>query len=132
MSIYSATTRGICVSVTPAFLDDHSDPGQSRYVWAYTIEIANQSDQTVQLTDRTWSITDGHGLTQLVQGPGVVGEQPILAEGDSFTYTSGCPLTTPSGVMVGHYTMRNLDGEVFDVAIPAFSLDSPYDRRVVN
>jgi ApaG protein len=132
MSLYSATTRGIIVRVTPAFLDLQSDPANDDYVWSYTIEIENSSPDTVQLTARRWQITDRNGITQIVQGPGVVGEQPILREGDIFTYTSGCPLDTPSGLMCGTYRMVTLEGEVFEAEIPAFSLDSPFDVRVMN
>jgi ApaG protein len=132
MSLYSATTRGICIHVTPLFLAEQSDPENDDYVWAYTVEIENQSDVTVQLTARSWKITDRNGITQMVQGPGVVGEQPILRAGDVFRYTSGCPLSTPSGLMRGHYSMKTMDGVVFEADIPAFSLDSPFDVRIMN
>jgi ApaG protein len=132
MSAYSHTTRGIRINVTPVFLAEQSDPENNDYVWAYTIEIANLSANTVQLTARRWQITDRNGITQVVQGPGVVGEQPILHEGDSFTYTSGCPLSTPSGLMRGHFAMVTLEGEKFEAQVPAFSLDSPFDRRILN
>jgi ApaG protein len=132
MSLYSTTTRGIRINVTPAFLAEQSDPANDDYVWAYTIKIENTSSVTVQLTARRWQITDRNGITQIVQGPGVVGEQPILREGDAFTYTSGCPLSTPSGLMRGCYAMKTLDGEVFEAEIPAFSLDSPFDVRTMN
>jgi ApaG protein len=132
MSLYSAITRGIRINVTPSFLAEQSDPANEDYVWAYTVEIENTSPVTVQLTARRWQITDRNGITQIVQGPGVVGEQPILREGDAFTYTSGCPLSTPSGLMRGYYSMKTLDGEVFEAQIPAFSLDSPYDVRTMN
>jgi ApaG protein len=132
MNLYSATTRGIIIRVNPTFLDDQSDPTNNDYIWSYTVEIENTSPETVQLTARRWQITDKNGVTDVVQGPGVVGEQPILREGDTFTYTSGCPLSTPSGLMHGTYRMVTLDGEVFEAEIPAFSLDSPFDIRVVN
>jgi ApaG protein len=132
MSGYSQTTRGVRINVTPVFLNEQSDPENNDYVWAYTVEIENLSDQTVQLTARRWHITDRNGITQVVQGPGVVGEQPILHEGDSFTYTSGCPLNTPSGVMRGYYSMQTLEGETFEAQVPAFSLDSPFDVRTLN
>jgi ApaG protein len=132
MSAYSLTTRGIRINVTPMFLAEQSEPDNNEYVWAYTIEIANLSPQTVQLTARRWHITDRNGITQVVQGPGVVGEQPILREGDSFTYTSGCPLSTPSGLMRGHFAMVTLEGEKFEAEVPAFSLDSPFDVRTLN
>jgi ApaG protein len=129
---FEATTRGVRITAEPSFLGAQSDPAAHKYVWSYRIEIVNEGDQTVQLTARHWVITDGRGLTQMVDGPGVVGEQPILRPGDSFTYTSGCPLGTPSGVMAGHYDMVTDSGEVFAAQVPAFSLDSPHDVRVVN
>jgi ApaG protein len=132
MSTYSQTTRGVRINVTPAFLAEQSDASNDDYVWSYTVEIENMSSETVQLTARRWQITDCNGITQIVQGAGVVGEQPILHEGDSFTYTSGCPLSTPSGLMRGTYRMVTLDGEVFEAEVPAFSLDSPFDVRVIN
>jgi len=132
MTQYSATTRGVRIQVTPVFLDDQSDPEENDFMWAYTVEIANMSVQTVQLTARTWKIIDQHGVTQVVQGPGVVGEQPILREGDSFTYTSGCPLSTPSGLMMGSYLMQTDNGETFEAQVPAFSLDSPFEIRSLN
>lgn len=130
--MYRAVTRNIEVSVEPFFLDDRSDPAENRYVWAYRITIANKSDQFVKLLSRHWKITDGAGRVELVKGPGVVGEQPELNPGDSFQYTSGCPLTTPSGIMVGHYTMQDQAGRTFEVQIPAFSLDIPSQKRSLN
>jgi ApaG protein len=132
MSNYNQTTRGVRITVTPVFLTEQSDPANNDYVWAYTVTIENGSETTVQLTARCWHITDRNGITQVVKGPGVVGEQPILREGDVFTYTSGCPLSTPSGLMRGHYIMQTLDGDVFEAHIPAFSLDSPFDVRTLN
>lgn len=131
-AMYRAVTRNIEVSVEPFFLDDRSDPAENRYVWAYRITIANKSDQFVKLLSRHWKITDGAGRVELVNGPGVVGEQPELNPGDSFQYTSGCPLTTPSGIMVGHYTMQDQAGRTFEVQIPAFSLDIPSQKRSLN
>ena len=96
------------------------------------VEIANLGDRTVQLTHRHWRITDATGRREEVRGLGVVGEQPTLAPGETFHYASGCPLRTSSGVMVGSYRMVAEDGDVFDVDIPAFSLDSPQTRRVLN
>jgi|SRR5690606_4838097 ApaG protein len=130
--MYRAVTRNIEVEVEPFYLEERSDPAQSRYVWGYRITIANNSDEFVQLLSRYWHITDGDGRVEEVRGTGVVGEQPELHPGDSFQYTSGCPLSTPSGIMVGRYTMRNERGELFDVAIPAFSLDMPGLMRTVN
>jgi len=130
--MYESLTRGIRVYVEPDFLEDQSSPDEHRYVWAYTIQIANESAETVQLKMRHWRITDANGRTQEVRGPGVVGEQPVLHPGDRFEYTSGAPLTTPSGFMVGAYVMETEFGEVFDVDIPAFSLDSPHDEGAVH
>jgi ApaG protein len=129
---YEATTRGIRVRVSPSFLESDSSPTEGYYFWAYTVEIRNDSDATVQLISRHWKITDSEGRTQEVRGPGVVGEQPTLPPGDSFRYTSGAPLRTPSGIMLGSYQMKGEGGEMFDVVIPAFSLDSPYSLRRVN
>ncbi|MEI5681566.1 MULTISPECIES: Co2+/Mg2+ efflux protein ApaG [unclassified Mesorhizobium] len=130
--MYSAITRDIEVSVEPFYLEERSDPAQSRFVWGYRVTIANQSEEFVQLLSRYWHITDGLGRVEEVRGAGVVGEQPELNPGDSYQYMSGCPLTTPSGIMVGRYTMRNARDEMFDVDIPAFSLDLPGTKRTVN
>lgn len=130
--MYRAITRNIEVSVEPFYLDDRSDPADSHYVWAYRVTIANHSGEDVKLVSRYWHITDGTGRVEEVRGAGVVGEQPELSPGDSFQYTSGCPLSTPSGIMVGRYTMRSGSGETFEVDIPAFSLDLPGGRRTVN
>jgi ApaG protein len=130
--MYTAITRDIEVTVAPQFLSDRSDPEDARYFWAYTIEISNHGRVSVQLTARHWVITDANGRIEEVKGPGVVGEQPILTPGTSFRYTSGCPLSTPSGIMQGLYRMVTEEGEAFDVVIPAFSLDSPYAKRIIN
>ena len=124
---YSKTTRGIRVSVRAFFLEDQSRPEENHYVWAYRVKIENNGRAPVQLMKRTWRITDARGRTQHVHGAGVVGEQPLLEPGESFEYTSGTPLDTPTGFMVGAYHMSvPASGETFDVAIPAFSLDSPH------
>jgi ApaG protein len=130
--MYKSITHDIEVEAEPFYLEDRSEPAQNRYVWGYRITIANHSEEEVQLLSRHWRITDGLGRVEEVRGPGVVGEQPQLAPGDSFQYTSGCPLTTPSGIMAGSYTMRNARGEMFEVEIPAFSLDLPDAARSVN
>jgi ApaG protein len=130
--MYRETTRNIEVRVTPRFLDERSSPAENYYFWAYTIEIVNSGTETVQLTARHWRITDAAGRVQEVRGPGVVGEQPVLGPGQSFQYTSGVPLPTASGFMVGTYSMVTAAGERFDVAIPAFSLDSPAVGRTIN
>lgn len=130
--MYSATTRSIRVTVEPVFLEDQSSPTDSRYVWAYHVRIENQGDITVQLRSRFWRITDALGRVQEVKGAGVIGEQPVLAPGRKFEYTSGTPLATPSGIMAGTYQMEAESGERFDVAIPAFSLDSPFAKGRLN
>jgi ApaG protein len=130
---YTSTTRDVCVSVRSFFLADQSRPDDHRFVWAYRVKIENQGAEPVQLLRRTWAITDARGHTQHVHGPGVVGEQPMLEPGESFEYTSGTPLDTPSGFMMGAYHMVDVSsGENFDVAIPAFSLDSPHQSGRVH
>ena len=130
--MYSTTTRDIEVRVRPFYLEERSEPAEDRYVWGYRVVIRNRSGQTVQLLSRYWRIMDGAGRLEEVRGAGVVGEQPELNPGDSYEYASACPLATPSGFMSGSYTMRNGAGEVFEVAIPAFSLDLADERRTVN
>jgi ApaG protein len=125
-AMYSETTREILVTVKPYFLEDQSSPDEDHFVWAYHVHIENKGPETVQLLNRHWKITDALGRLQEVRGPGVVGEQPTLAPGESFEYTSGCPLSTASGIMIGSYEMETGRGEKFDVQVPAFSLDSPH------
>ena len=130
--MYNAVTRHISVTVTPYFIEDQSDPEENHYVWAYQVNIENTGGETVQLISRYWHITDANGQVQEVRGEGVVGEQPVLRPGESFEYTSGTPLSTPSGIMVGRYHMETKAGEGFEIDIPAFSLDSPYERTSLN
>ncbi|WP_119420834.1 Co2+/Mg2+ efflux protein ApaG [Desertibaculum subflavum] len=130
--MYRTITRGIAVSVEPSFLQDESKPQERYFMWAYRVRIENNGTETVQLRARYWRITDAGGRVQEVRGEGVVGEQPVLAPGKAFEYTSGCPLPTPSGIMVGSYRMVAASGESFDVAIPAFSLDSPHEAVRLN
>ena len=132
IELYSETTKSIRITVVPAFLDEHSSPDESKYVWAYEVKIENLGQETVQLINRHWSITNSLGQTQTVRGPGVVGEQPILKPGEYFEYTSGTPLNTPSGLMSGVYQMERTNGELFEVSIPTFSLDSPHQPMQVN
>jgi len=127
--MYSETTRSIKVTVRPFYLEQHSSPADSHYVWAYQVRIENAGSETVQLRNRHWQITDAMGRRQEVRGPGVVGEQPVLAPGEHFEYTSSCPLPTASGFMVGDYEMETREGEHFLVKIPAFSLDLPPGLR---
>lgn len=129
---YSAVTRQIRVSVQPTYMDEQSAPVDNHFVWAYHVTIRNMGAETVQLISRHWIITDARGETQQVRGAGVIGEQPTLEPGDSYEYTSGTPLATPSGIMRGFYQMQNEMGEMFDVEIPAFSLDSPYQPVLLN
>lgn len=130
--MYETVTENIKVAVRPQFLEAQSKPDENKYVWAYTITVENHGVETITLLTRHWVITDALGRRQDVQGDGVVGEQPTLTPGQSFQYTSGCPLATPSGMMVGSYGMTTASGRPFDVAIPAFSLDSPHDQHSVN
>ena len=130
--MYEAVTRGIRVRVTPAYIEDRSTPADSYFFWAYTVDIANEGGEPVQLLSRYWRITDAGGRSEEIRGPGVVGQTPVIPPGASFTYTSGCPLKTPSGIMSGTYQMTTRAGTGFDIAIPAFSLDSPYAIRSVN
>lgn len=130
--MYTQTTRHITVTVQPVYLEDQSSPAEGHYVWAYRVRIENNGEETVQLKRRHWKITDALGRMQEVQGAGVIGEQPVLEPGKSFEYTSGTPLSTPSGIMMGSYQMENDEGETFDVGIPAFSLDSPHEVHRLN
>ncbi len=130
--MYYETTHSIKVSVNPIYLEEHSSPIEAHYVWAYEIKIENLGTETVQLRNRAWMITDATGRTEEVTGPGVVGEQPVLRPGESFEYTSGTPLKTPSGIMVGFYEMESEKGERFNVSVPAFSLDSPHQSVRLN
>ncbi len=130
---YQATTAGITVTVRVFYLADKSNPDAAQFVWAYRVNIANGGRRTVKLLARTWHITDAHGHIQTVHGDGVVGEQPTLEPGESFEYTSGTPLQTPTGFMTGRYHMIDTAaGEEFDIAIPSFSLDSPHHPRQLH
>ncbi|MEZ5849909.1 MAG: Co2+/Mg2+ efflux protein ApaG [Hyphomicrobiaceae bacterium] len=130
--MYEAMTDKIKVAVTPQFVEERSSEEEGYFFWAYTVEIDNLGESTVTLMTRCWHITDANGRKETVRGPGVVGQTPTLEPGQSFTYTSGCPLATPSGIMVGSYQMQRPDGTMVDIAIPAFSLDSPYAVRSIN
>ena len=130
--MYRAVTRDIEVTVSPRFLSDRSAPDKGQFFWAYTIEISNNGGETVQLKTRYWHITDAMGRVQEVRGAGVVGETPTLEPGESFEYTSGVPLPTPSGFMTGTYGMETEGGEGFDIEIPAFSLDSAQSKPTLN
>jgi ApaG protein len=121
-----AVTRGIRVQVESVYDPEHSSPEEDYYFFAYRVRITNLDSDTVQLVSREWFITDANGQVQQVQGPGVVGEQPVLARGESFEYTSFCPLPTAFGSMHGSYRMVYEDGAGFDAAIAPFSLAAPH------
>ena len=127
-----ASTRGIAVRVEPTYLESRSSPDDLQYFWAYRVIIENQGWETVQLLSRHWMITNARGELTEVKGPGVVGEQPVLKPGESFEYTSGAPLNTPSGMMGGAYQMQTDNGECFDIEIPTFSLDCPNQGIFLN
>jgi ApaG protein len=130
---YSAVTRGIRITVRSFYLEDQSKPEENKFVWAYRIRIANEGVEVVQLLRRSWNVVNARGGTQRIVGDGVVGKQPTIQPGESFEYTSGTPLDTPSGFMQGLYHMVvPASGESFDVEIPAFSLDSPHQRGMVH
>lgn len=122
----TAVTQGVRVVVKSEYLPQHSQPRGSRFVFAYTIRISNESSETVQLKNRHWHIMHGDGKREEVKGPGVVGEQPTLQAGQSFQYTSGCVLTTPHGTMHGTYEMVREDGTSFQAEIAPFSLAAPH------
>lgn len=130
--MYQQQTQGVLIKVEPDFRDEDSDPEENRFVWAYRVVIENHGAQPVQLLEREWRITDARNHTEIVRGPGVVGEQPVIAPGERFEYTSGAPLTTPSGFMSGAYTMAFDTGERFEAAIPAFALDSPFNTMTLH
>ncbi len=130
--MYKCVTRDISVEVQPTYLPDQSSPDENYFVWAYTVQIENHGNEVVQLRTRYWKITDATGQSQEVRGEGVIGEQPMLEPGTSFQYTSGTPLSTSSGIMVGSYQMVSKSGEMFNVDIPAFSLDSPFSNAAVH
>ena len=122
---HAAITEGITVRVAVNFLPEQSRIESGKWFWVYHIRIENDSDQAVQLLTRHWRITDGRGGINIVDGEGVVGEQPLLRPGDAHDYVSGCPLTTPQGSMEGHYTFRRADGSELCAAIPFFPLAAP-------
>jgi ApaG protein len=130
--MYRTVSHGIEVTVEPEYAPDRSNPERGDFFWVYTVEIRNLRQDTVQLRTRSWEITDALGHVQHVHGAGVVGEQPVIRPGAIFRYSSGCPLRTNQGVMVGTYEMVSADGSRLDVAIPAFSLDSPHMQRSLN
>jgi ApaG protein len=127
-----ATTDGITVRVQPRYADDQSDPENGHWFWHYHVRLENGSGVPVQLMDRYWIITDGHGDRRDVMGEGVVGEQPLIEPGGNFDYVSGCPLSTPMGHMHGIFGMQDSGGRRIEVKIPGFDLVSPDTRRAAN
>ena len=122
---HSAATGDIVVRVAVSYLSEQSEPGRGRWFWAYHIRIENEGGSPVKLVSREWTIRDGRGAINQVRGEGVVGEQPVIAPGESFDYVSGCPLSTPTGAMEGRYFMVGADGASFAVDIPRFPLVAP-------
>ena len=125
MADSEATTRDIEVTVRSSYVPERSQPVEGRWFFSYRIRISNRSQVPVQLLNRHWVITDAHGRVEEVRGPGVIGEQPLMAPGDSFEYTSFCPLGTPFGTMEGSYEMVTEDGERFWARIGRFTLSQP-------
>ena len=130
--MFERKTRDVVVRVEPDFLAEQSSPSEGRFIWAYTVEIENQSDTDLQVVERFWQIADSHGMVHEVRGEGVVGEKPVVKPGETFRYTSGAPLSAPSGMMLGTYSVQSPSGEQFAVDIPPFALDSPLGSRVVH
>ncbi len=122
----------VSILVEPTYLEDHSDPSENSYLWAYTVRIKNNGNNTIKLISRHWKIFDSNGSFREVKGKGVVGEQPVIQPGDEFEYTSGTPLKTNSGLMQGSYQMEDLNGKLFEVSIPPFSLDVPNNNNKLN
>ncbi|MDB5701745.1 MAG: apaG [Sphingomonadales bacterium] len=126
---FAAETREVTVRVSVSYLPEQSNPSGARWFWAYHIRLENDGAMAVQLMTRHWIISDGRGNRHEVEGDGVVGEQPVIAPGASYDYVSGCPLSTPSGSMVGSFGMVGEDGSTFDVTIPRFELLTPVTAR---
>jgi|TARA_B110000259_G_scaffold94394_1_gene109271 ApaG protein len=129
---YTKITKNIRVSVKTDFLSDQSDVENKLWVWSYHILIENNGNNTVQLIDRYWKITDETGHVKEVNGSGVIGRQPSIKPGESFEYSSGTPLNKPSGFMFGNYRMINEKNESFFIDVPIFSLDIPSIKKILN
>ena len=126
VSLFEQRTGDVIVRVEPEYLAEQSSPSDGRFIWAYTVEIDNQSADDLRVTGRYWHIADSRGQVQEVRGQGVVGEKPVVRAGEQFRYTSGAPLSAPSGMMSGSYRVEPETGEPYDVDIPVFVLDSPF------
>ncbi len=129
---FKTTTHGVQIIVTPLYLASESRPEEGQFIWAYHVRIENKREDAVQLLTRHWVITDAAGRTQEVKGDGVIGEQPTILPGVAHEYASGTHLPTSSGIMAGSYGMVDEHGELFDVTIPTFSLDSPESHARAN
>ena len=130
---YSTITNDVQITVWPEFVDSKSSIIGDLYIWSYHVRIENRKQESIQLTSRYWRIIDEKGIVQEVNGEGVVGEQPIIAPNASYQYSSGVHLRYPSGIMMGRYNMKKIEGgEVFEVVIPTFSLDVPNINNVLN
>jgi len=130
--VFSAVTDGVSVKVVPTFAPEHSNPQRCQYVWLYNVVIENQTDKRIKLMRRHWEVIDAHGQKQEIIAPGVVGEQPVLEPGTAFTYISHTVLKTPTGFMKGDYDVVDDHGQRLKVNIPAFSLDEPSSRPLLN
>ena len=130
--MYRAQTDHILVQVIPEFMESESRPDDGHYFWAYRVTIANESNEAVRLMSRYWRIVDARGRIEEVVGNGVVGVQPLIPPGETYQYTSGCPLGTPHGIMSGHYSMQRSNGDWLTIEIPAFSLDLPGAGHTLN
>ena len=130
--MYERRTKDVIVRVEPDYLDEQSSPRDSRFIWAYTVEIENCTEVDLKVVERFWQIADSRGQVQEVRGSGVVGEQPVVRPGETFRYTSGAPLTAPSGMMLGNYGLETPEGDQFTVDIPVFLLDSPHEMRAMS
>ncbi len=129
---YTNTTKDIKITVWPEFIDSQNTQLGSLFIWAYHVRIDNEGAENIKLINRHWRIIDEHGVTQEVDGEGVVGEQPKIESGKAFQYSSGVHLRCPSGIMSGHYQVQKDNGDLFEVSIPAFSLDVPTIKSVIN
>lgn len=129
---YECRTKDVIVRVEPEYLAEQSNPSDSRFIWAYTVEIDNQSQDDLRVTGRYWHIADSRGQVQEVRGQGVVGEKPVVKAGEQFRYTSGAPLSAPSGMMSGSYRVEPESGDAYDIDIPVFVLDSPFEGTMFN
>lgn len=130
--LYENTDQDIKITVCPIFINDHSEPEEQKFLWAFYVRVENLGSEPVQLVSRYWKIVDGLGHICEIQGEGVVGEQPFILPGQDFEYASSTPLSTPSGIMSGYYSMLKSSGEAFAVKTPVFSLDSPYHSKTLH